>query len=126
MVVVVVAVVVVVLVLVLFLSGGGVGVVVVGVDVAAVAVVLVAVEVVVGGGAAPPFASTFMTGSGFLKTSLHGVQKEWGLGGAPHLQTLHLQTDSLYDDLKRNAITTMCLTQLLLMVRFSWKPACMV
>ena len=42
-------------------------------------VVVVAVEVVVGGGAQPaPFANTFITGSGLLKTSLHGVKKKRG------------------------------------------------
>ena len=117
-VVVVVAVVVVVVVLMLFLRGGGVRVVVVvgvGVDVVAIVVVaavvvvvlvVVAVEVVAGGGHSPPppFANTFITGSGFLKTSLHGIKETEGLGGGetnPHLQTRHLQTDCLYDDLKK-------------------------
>ena len=66
-------------------------------------VVVVAVEVVAGGGGAP----LFITGSGFLKTSLHGVKKAGGGGGgggaAPlHLQNPPLQTDCLYEDLKKN------------------------
>ena len=52
---------------------------------------------------------------------LHSLKITWGVGGNA---TPHLQTDSLYDDLK-NAITTTCLTQFLLMVRFSSKTACM-
>ena len=36
-------------------------------------------------------------GSGFLKTSLHGVKTAGG-----YLQTPHLQTDCLYDDLKKS------------------------
>ena len=57
-------VVVVLVVLVLFLRGGGVRVVVVG----------------VAGGAAPPFANTFITGSGLLKTSLYGAKRSRGVG----------------------------------------------
>ena len=47
-----------------------------------VAVLAVEVVVVVGGAQPPPFANTFITGSGFLKTSLPGVKKTRGLGRA--------------------------------------------
>ena len=54
----------VVVVLVLFLRGGGVRVVVVG----------------VAGAQPPPFANTFITGSGLLKTSLYGAKRSRGVG----------------------------------------------
>ena len=124
--VVVVAVVVVVVVLVLFLRGGGVRVVAVGVDVAAV--VVVAVEVVVWGtGGSPPLANTFITGSGLLKTSLHGVKKAGALGRVrppPICKPLICKQTAGSMMTYKNAITTTCLRQFLLMVRFCQPAWC--